>query len=70
MFGSGLLGIVTSMGAAMGENWSVHIEELGAFMMYLALDGQGEEPLLLNARIVRRGRELLELQKKTKSSAN
>ncbi|KAI8714098.1 hypothetical protein NCS52_01129100 [Fusarium sp. LHS14.1] len=69
-FGSGFLGIVTSLGAVMGENWSVHIEELGAFMMYLALDGQGEEPLLLNDRIVRRGRELLELQKKTESSAN
>ncbi|KAM6522768.1 hypothetical protein FALCPG4_012383 [Fusarium falciforme] len=70
MFGSGFLGIVTSLGTVMGENWSVHIEELGAFMMYLALDGQGEEPLLLNARIVRRGRELLELRKKTESSAN
>ncbi|RMJ18263.1 hypothetical protein CDV36_002099 [Fusarium kuroshium] len=70
MFGSGFLGIVTSLGTVMGENWSVSIQELGAFMMYLAVDGQGEEPLLLNARIVRRGRELLELQKKTESSAN
>ncbi|KAJ4328405.1 hypothetical protein N0V84_001088 [Fusarium piperis] len=69
MFGSGLIGVLTSMGTVMGENWSVHIQELGAFMMYLALDGQGEEPLLLNARIVRRGRELLEQQKKTESSA-
>ncbi|KAM0424197.1 hypothetical protein ACHAPT_010568 [Fusarium lateritium] len=69
MFGTGLLGVFTTMGACMGENWSVRIEELGAYMMYLATDGQGEEPLILNARIVRRGRELLELQKKAESTA-
>ena len=47
------------MAPILGENFCVHIEELGAFMTYLAIDGKGEEPISLNGRIVRRGKELL-----------
>lgn len=50
---------ITSLGAIMGENWSIRSEELGAFMTYLAIDGKEEQPVTENARIVRRGRELL-----------
>ncbi|KPM39541.1 hypothetical protein AK830_g7019 [Neonectria ditissima] len=45
--------------ALFGENLCVMNEELGAFMTYLAIDGKGEEHLIENARIVRRGKELL-----------
>ncbi|KAF7553548.1 hypothetical protein G7Z17_g3568 [Cylindrodendrum hubeiense] len=69
IMGNGVVGVMTSMGAAMGENWSVRIDELGAFMTYLAIDGEGEDPLIENARIVRRGRELLKLQKKASESS-
>ncbi|KAH7143536.1 hypothetical protein EDB81DRAFT_842792 [Dactylonectria macrodidyma] len=55
----GVLGVATGMGALMGENWSVRIDELGAFMTYLAINGEGEEPITENWRIVRKGRELL-----------
>ncbi|KAI1472389.1 uncharacterized protein F4812DRAFT_408725 [Daldinia caldariorum] len=47
----------------LGENWSVRVEELAAFMTYLAIDGQGEDSLIENARIVRKGRNLLEHHK-------
>lgn len=56
----GLLGVITRMGSVMGENWSVRNEELGAFMAYLAISGEGEDPISENVRIVRRGKELLE----------
>lgn len=49
--------------AILGENWCVRIEELGAFMTYLAINGEGEDSVIENRRIVRKGRELLELQK-------
>ena len=62
-FSDGLTGMVTGISAVFGENWSIRIDELGAFMAYLATDGKGEESLIENARIVRRGRELLESQK-------
>ncbi|KAK7424528.1 hypothetical protein QQX98_000493 [Neonectria punicea] len=45
--------------ALFGENWCVLNEELGAFMTYLAVSGEGEDHLIENGRIVRRGRELL-----------
>lgn len=61
---AGVLGLVTSMGAVLGENSSVRIGELGAFMAHLAVGGEGEEGISENVRIVRKGRELLELQKK------
>jgi hypothetical protein len=57
-----ILGKVTRLGAVLGENWSIRNEELGAFMTYLAIDGEGEDFLIENARIVRKGRELLESQ--------
>jgi hypothetical protein len=52
--------LVASM---LGENWCVRIEELGAYMMHLAVDGEGEDSSIENSRIVRKGRELLKLQK-------
>ncbi|RYP40158.1 hypothetical protein DL767_001873 [Monosporascus sp. MG133] len=54
--------------AVLGENWCIRIEELGAFMTYLAINGEGEDSLIENARIVRKGRELLELQKNSSES--
>ncbi|KAH6970663.1 hypothetical protein BKA56DRAFT_496937 [Ilyonectria sp. MPI-CAGE-AT-0026] len=62
VMGSGVLGMFTAMGAVMGENWSIRIDELGAFMTYLAIDGKGEDSITENARIVRKGRELLKSQ--------
>lgn len=50
------------IGSLMGENWTVRLEELGAFMAQLAINAEGEEPIIENARIVRRGRELLEFK--------
>ncbi|OTB12767.1 hypothetical protein K445DRAFT_304776 [Daldinia sp. EC12] len=47
----------------LGENLSVRVEELAAFMTYLAMDGRGEDSLIENTRIVRKGRELLEQHK-------
>lgn len=43
----------------IGDNFAVRGEELGAFMTYLVVDGQGESPISENARIARKGRELL-----------
>ncbi|CRG87013.1 nucleoside-diphosphate-sugar epimerase, putative [Talaromyces islandicus] len=48
------------IGAMMGDSWVVRIEELGAFMVQLAINAEGEESIIDNARIARRGRELLE----------
>ncbi|KAJ9144496.1 putative Nucleoside-diphosphate-sugar epimerase [Pleurostoma richardsiae] len=59
----GMTGVFTRIGAVMGENWSVRIEELGAFMTYLAIDGKGEDSIIENARIVRKGRGLLKSRK-------
>lgn len=59
----GFLGTITSVGAILGENWSVRVEELGAFMTHLAVDGTQEETITENMRIVRKGKELLEEQK-------
>ncbi|KAI3325811.1 hypothetical protein HD806DRAFT_553083 [Xylariaceae sp. AK1471] len=49
--------------SVLGENWCVRIEELGAYMTYLAVDGEGEDSYIENDRIVRKGRELLKSQK-------
>lgn len=48
----------------MGENWTVRLEELGAFMVQLAIDAEGEKPIIENAQIVKRGRKLLESKAK------
>jgi hypothetical protein len=56
------MGMVTGMGVVLGENWSVRCDELGAFMTYLVIDGEGEDSIIENARIVRKGRELLKSQ--------
>lgn len=47
--------------AVLGENLSVRVEVLAAFMTYLAIDGQGEDSSIENMRIARKGRELLEV---------
>ena len=60
VFSGGLLNMITPIGALFGENWSVKVQELGAFMTHLVVDGDGEESITENARIVRKGRELLE----------
>ncbi|KAI0517844.1 hypothetical protein F5B22DRAFT_602694 [Xylaria bambusicola] len=51
-----------TLASMLGENWLVRIEELGAFMTYLAIDGGEEGAIIENARIVRKGRELLKTQ--------
>jgi hypothetical protein len=61
----GITGIFTSMGARLGENWSVRIEQVGAFMVYLAIDGVGEDAIIENARIVTKGKELLQSQQRS-----
>ncbi|KAI1398863.1 hypothetical protein F4819DRAFT_489123 [Hypoxylon fuscum] len=63
MMDGGVLGAITKVGVVLGENWSIRVDELGAFMTYLAIDGEGEELIIENARIVRKGRELLGSQK-------
>lgn len=44
----------------LGDNWVVVIEELGAFMAFLAVDGEGEQPITQNARIAVKGRQSLQ----------
>ncbi|KAI9044356.1 putative nucleoside-diphosphate-sugar epimerase [Aspergillus affinis] len=56
----GWLYMITPIGALLGENWSVKVQELGAFMTHLVIDGADEEAVSENARIVRKGRELLD----------
>ena len=38
--------------AVLGKNWCVRIEELGAFMTYIAINGEGEDVVIENAWIV------------------
>ncbi|KAI1363208.1 hypothetical protein F5Y08DRAFT_252088 [Xylaria arbuscula] len=47
-----------TLASVLGENWLVRIEELGAFMVHLAIDGE-EGAVVENSRVVRKGRELL-----------
>ncbi|KAI0112958.1 hypothetical protein F4814DRAFT_329640 [Daldinia grandis] len=58
-------GVIAGM---LGENLSVRVEVLAAFMTYLATDGQGEDSSIENARIARKGRELLEVLELRKNS--
>jgi hypothetical protein len=60
--------IAGTLAAILGGNWAIRVEELGAFMIYLAIDGQGEEPITETARMAAKGRELLALQKIDSSS--
>ncbi|KAI1267119.1 hypothetical protein F5Y18DRAFT_379021 [Xylariaceae sp. FL1019] len=56
----GVVPFVPSLFATiMGENWCVRNEELGAFMTHLVVDGDEEDDVIENARIVRKGREVL-----------
>ncbi|KAI0460570.1 hypothetical protein F5B21DRAFT_452323 [Xylaria acuta] len=57
-----------TVASLLGENWCVQIEELGAFMTHLAIDGEEESSVIQNARIVRKGRELLKLQQNSSGS--
>ncbi|KAI2616128.1 hypothetical protein GGS26DRAFT_453884 [Hypomontagnella submonticulosa] len=60
----GFVSIAAKAGAIVfGKGWTVQNEELGAFMTYLAVSGEGEDALIENERIAKRGRELLESQK-------
>ncbi|KAI1347254.1 hypothetical protein F5Y01DRAFT_318901 [Xylaria sp. FL0043] len=51
-----------TVASILGGNWCVRIEELGAFMTHLAINGEEEGPVIENAHIVRKGRELLKPQ--------
>ncbi|KAI0973795.1 hypothetical protein F4678DRAFT_410360 [Xylaria arbuscula] len=51
-----------TVASILGEKRCVRIEELGAFMVYLAIDGGDESSIIQNARIVRKGRELLQIR--------
>lgn len=52
-------GYPTLLTSLLGENSVIQIEQLGAFMTYLAVDGSGEETVSRNLRMVTRGKELL-----------
>jgi hypothetical protein len=43
----------------LGKDWVVYDDELGAFMADLAIHGDEKESLIMNRRIVDKGRELL-----------
>lgn len=47
--------------AILGPSWGIRLEELGAFMTYLAVDGEGESAVIENHRIALKGREALKL---------
>ena len=64
IMGHGLVGFAASVGGVLGENWSVKVNELGAFMAYLIAEGAGEEHVILNARITTKGKSLLQELKK------
>ena len=46
-------------GEVLGQNWSVKIEELAAYMTYLAIGGDENDTIIDNARIVEKGKALL-----------
>jgi hypothetical protein len=54
-----------AVASLLGDDWCVRIEELGAFMTYLAVarDAEEEGLYIQNARIAKKGRELLETQR-------
>ncbi|CAH0017402.1 unnamed protein product [Clonostachys rhizophaga] len=45
----------------MGRSWSVRARELSAYMVYLALGGEESGAVIMNERIVEKGRELVGL---------
>ncbi|KAH9906903.1 hypothetical protein F4778DRAFT_723950 [Xylariomycetidae sp. FL2044] len=61
--------LVPGLIASLSRRLFVRVEELGAFMVYLAMDGAGEEESLIeHLRIVEKGRELLlESQKRERT---
>lgn len=45
--------------AITGNGWFVGEDELGAFMVDLAITGEEKETIILNPRILEKGRELV-----------
>ena len=43
----------------LGTTWFVQGKELSTYMVYLALGGAEDQTIVLNTRIVEKGRELL-----------
>ncbi|KAF4975766.1 hypothetical protein FZEAL_7482 [Fusarium zealandicum] len=52
----------TIVAGVLGENLSIRVEELGAFMTYLAVDGEGEDSTIENTGLTRKGKELLDME--------
>jgi hypothetical protein len=50
---------VWMMSMFLGKDWVIRDDELGAFIAELAIHGGEEDSLILNRKIVERGRELL-----------
>jgi len=45
--------------ALLGRTWSIRIQELGAYMTYLAVGGDESDCIVLNPRIVEVGKRQL-----------
>ena len=45
--------------AITGNEWFIGEDELGAFMADLAIKGEEKETIILNSRMVEKGKELL-----------
>ena len=45
--------------AITGNGWFIGEDELGAFMADLAIKGEEKETIILNPRLVEKGKELL-----------
>jgi len=60
MIGRGV--VMGVFGAILGKNWSITVEELGAYMAEVAANGDDNDGLIENADLVTRGRALLKGQ--------
>lgn len=60
MIGRGV--VMGTFGAMLGKNWSITVEELGAYMAEVAANGGDNDGLIENADLVERGRALLKGQ--------
>jgi len=54
-----------TVASILGDNWCIRLEELGAYMTYLAVapDAEKEGLYIQNDRIAKKGREFLQLQR-------
>lgn len=66
MFGRGV--VMGAAGAVLGKNWSITVEELGAFMAQAAASDEENCGLVENWCLVERGRELLAERARSSSS--